>query len=256
MSLSKREILLASATGFVVIGLVTWVVVDPMIKGIRASREQQAKLRNEKIVLDKLIAQRGLLDKDLGELRAQLPRFRQDEQVTAKIVEQVTKIASANSISFNRVSPSVEAPLGDLSEVAIECSWEGTLEGITHFLHAVQAYGAMLDIRQLNIQPAQNTTQAGRLRGNFKLFYAFMREKPGAAKVAAAGGTNVPPAVATNAVPVSATNAVPAIATNATVEAVGTATNAVKAEAAVTAAPPAAPAAPAAPPQPGKQEGN
>lgn len=244
MSLSRREILLASATGIVVIGFVSWIVVDPMIKGIRNSREQQAKLRNEKTVLQKLIAQRPALDKDLGELRSQLPRFRQDEQVTAQIVEQVTKIAAANSINFNRVSPSAEAPLGDLSEVAIECAWEGTLEGITHFLHAVQAHGAMLDVRQLSVQPAQNTTQAGRLRGTFKLFYAFMREKPGAPKATTAA------AATTNATPVAVTNAAAPVT--------GPGTNGPAVEAVATTAPPAAPSAPAMPaesPKPGQQEG-
>ncbi len=212
MSLSRRELLLASATSAVVVGLVSWVVAAPMLKDVQKAHAERAKLQNEKIVLERLIAQRGPLEEQLESLRAQLPRFKPGEQVSAQIILAVKKIADDQSLSLSLLEPDAEKPTGDISEIAIKCAWEGTLESITHFLHAVQGQGVMLDIRQINIQPAQNTTQAGRLRGNFKMFYAFMREKPGTTKAASAAATNAPVSAANEPAPVLqiTSNAAPA----------------------------------------------
>ena len=252
MSLSKRELTLALGTGAVVIVLGTWLAAEPMWKAVQKSRTRQTQLRNEKAVLEHLIGQRGSLQKDLEELRAQLPRFSPEEQVSAEIVSRIQTIASQHNVNLPAKEPSAEETIGDISEVAVECRWEGELEGITHFLHTVQSQGAMLDVRELSIQPAQNTTQAGRLRGTFKLFYAFMREKPGTPKPSTAVATNAPPAVATNAPS-------PVATTNAPAPAAGPGTNGPNVEAVATTAPPAAPSAPAAKPAaappPGQQEG-
>jgi Tfp pilus assembly protein PilO len=237
MSLSRREVILAAATSAVVVGLVSWVIASPLIKTVQTAHAQLAKLQNEKSVLQKLISQRSLMLGQLEGLRAQLPRFKPDEQVSAQIISAVKKIADDESLTLSRLDPDPEKPIGDLSEVAIQCQWEGALDSITKFLYAVQSQGAMLDIRQLNIQPAQNTTQAGRLRGNFKMYYAFMRVKPGTPPPAPA-----PAAMATNA----ASNAVESVAPVMTI-----ATNTAPAPAPAAASNPA-PAAPQAPvaPQP------
>lgn len=251
MSLSRREMVLVGATTAVVIGLVSYVIGKPQIDRISAAHKAIAKIQSERTVLEKLIAQRGTMEKEIETLRAQLPRFTPEEQVSAKILLAVRKIADEHQLTVSRVEAAPETLIGDLSEVAIECAWEGTLDSIARFLHAVQGQGAMLDIRQLNIQPAQNTTQAGRLRGNFKMFYAFKREKPGATP-AAAPSTNAVPAAATNAAPVIDVGGNPAPpATNAAagVEAKGPGGEA-KGEA------PAAPPAPApAAPQPAATPG-
>lgn len=215
MSLTRREMILVGATTTVVVGLVSWVIAAPQIAKIRTAHAAVAKLQNERTVLEKLINQRGAMERQIAELRAQLPRFRQDEQVSAQILLQVRRIAEENQLTVSRLEPSAEVPIGDLSEVAIECTWDGTLDSVTRFLYAVQAQGAMLDVRQLSVQPAQNTTQAGRLRGNFKMFYAFMREKAGPKPA-----TNAPPAAAAAAVQttlpvVRVTNSAPGTATNA-----------------------------------------
>ena len=220
MSLSKRDMILAISTTAVLVALVSWAIALPMIRAVEAAHSQGAKMQHKKADLDKLIGQRGSVQQQLDTLRSQLPRFKVDEQPSAQILSSVKKIADDQSLSLLRLDPTPEAAIGDLSEVAIDCTWEGTLDAIAHFLHAVQMQGAMLDIRQLNIQPAQQTTQAGRLRGNFKLYYAFMREKTDAAKSPATdpGTTNVAvvsaAAVATNAPVLElTTNAPPPIAT-------------------------------------------
>ena len=205
MSFSRREILLVAATSAVVVGLLSWFITIPMRDSISKSYDQQIKLRKGIDKLQKLIALRGPLTEQLETLRAQLPRFKPDRQVSAEIISEVKKIADENALTLPRLEAEPEKAIGDLYEIAIECSWEGTLESITHFLYAVQGQGAMLDIRQLNVQPAQNTTQAGRLRGNFKLFYAFMREKAGGVKVNPAP----PAALNTNALSPSAAATAP-----------------------------------------------
>lgn len=236
MSLSRRELIMAGSVSAVVIGLVSWVIASPLIAKIQMSNTQQIKLNGEKAVLDKLISQRTAVQQDLETLRAQLPHFAQDEQVSAQIVSRVQQIAADSGVVLLRRDPATEQVIGDLSEISVDCQWEGTLENILKFLFAAQTQGAMLDIRQLNIQPHTQTTQAGRLKGNFKLFYAFMREKPGAHKATAPAATSQTNAMTT------------AVSTN--VEAAGSsapATNAVPATSRTSPAPVTAPAPVAAP---------
>lgn len=224
--MTRREIILAGTTSAVVLGLVSWLIASPMLKTIDLARTQQAKLQTEKNALDKLINQRSSTVAQLEALRAQLPRFRPDEQVSAQIVAAVKKIANEQNMTVTRIQPDIEKPIGDLSELAIEIAWEGTLENITRFLHAVQAQGAMLDVRQLSVQPHTSTTKDGWLKGNLKVFYAFMRVVPEPPKPAPVASTNAP--AATNTA-VEATAPVMKVSTNANEAAVtntaATATN-------------------------------
>lgn len=216
MSLTRREVIMASTTGAVVLGLVSWLIASPMVKTIEKARTEKAKLQTEKNALEKLINQRVATMGQLEGLRAQLPRFHPDEQVSAQIVASVKKIANEQSLELPRLTPDTEKRIGDISELAIECSWEGTLESVSHFLHAVQVQGAMLDVRQLSAQPHPSTTKSGLLKGNFKLFYAFMRVKPEPVKpVAAPAATNAPTASTNAPVLKVSTNAAPAAVTNA-----------------------------------------
>lgn len=217
MSLTRREVIMVSATSAVVLGLVSWLIASPMVKTIDTARTAKAKLQTEKNALEKLINQRTSTVAQLEGLRAQLPRFRPDEQVSAQIVASVKKIADEQSLTISRLDPDVEKPIGDISEIAIDCAWEGTLESISHFLHAVQVQGAMLDVRQLSAQPHPSTTKSGLLKGNFKLFYAFMRVKPEPPKPAPAAATA---ASTTNAVPASTNAPVLKAVTNASAVAV------------------------------------
>ncbi len=204
MSLSRRELIMAGSVSAVVIGLVSWVIASPLIAKIKMSNTQQVKMQGEKAVLDKLISQRAAVQQDLETLRAQLPHFSQDEQVSAQIVQRIQQTAGESGVTLLRRDPAAEQVIGDLSEISVDCQWEGTLEDILKFLFAAQTQGAMLDVRQLNIQPHTQTTQAGRLKGNFKVFYAFMREKP------------APPKLAVSAAPSQTNVAATAVSSNVT----------------------------------------
>ena len=142
--------------------------------------ERAGRLREKTIIANgvarELIAQRGDWEGKLTALRGRLPKYRPDQPVTAELLKTIKRTADEYQISISRMEPDKEQKVGDLSEVAIDCMWDGTLDSIVRFLYAVQGQGAILDIRQLTISPAQGV--AGRLKGNFTVFCAFSREVP------------------------------------------------------------------------------
>ena len=176
MKLSRRETILAGITLAAMLGGGTIWFGQPMIKQWKDADVIRAKYNADKTESEHIIGQRSDWEKKLKELRAQLPQHPESEQVTSELLKTIKRLADSNRLVISRLQPDQEKDLGDgLSEVAIDCQWDSDLDGLVHFLYAVQVQGAILDIRQLSIQPAQGV--AGRLKGNFTVFNAFSRVK-------------------------------------------------------------------------------
>jgi Tfp pilus assembly protein PilO len=174
VKISRREVTLGLATLVLVLGGLGFFVGRSMVAEWDKALRQRHQVAEKKKEADALIAGRETVVQQLGELEQALPRFRLDQQVNAELLKTIQKTADENQLSLKRLLPEKEQEVGDLSEVAIECHWEGSLEQLVRFLYAVQVQGAMLDIRELKIDPAQG--QAGRLKGTFTVFCAFKRE--------------------------------------------------------------------------------
>lgn len=192
MKLSQREMILVGATlAAVLVGGSIWLA-EPMLKQWDDAAALRVKLEGERKESQHIINQKADWEQKLKDLRSQLPQHGEDEQVASEILKSISQLAASNGLSLPRKQPQPETDLGDgLSEVAIECQWEADLSGLVHFLYAVQVQGAILDIRQLTVQPQQGV--AGRLKGSFTVFNAFSRVKSNeAASAAGAPGAGNP----------------------------------------------------------------
>ena len=183
MKLSRRELILAFATGSVVLLGVTWLLGGPAIARWRGAAERRGQVQAECKIAQRLIAQSGEWEARYQEQRVSIPQHGPTDPVSAQLLKRIEQLASENGLTLSRVQPDKERSIGDLSELAIDCAWEGTLDPLVRFLYAVQKQGAILDLRQLTISPGQG--EAGRLKGNFTVFFAFSR-------TGASAGTGTP----------------------------------------------------------------
>lgn len=187
MTISRRELMLGMTTLALVILGGSYILGRPLLEKWENAGKLQERLVNENKFAARLINQKAEVVEQLKTLRGSLPKYEPQRQVTAELLKMIKKLADENQLTLSRLQPDKETAVGDLSEVAIECQWDGTLESLAHFLYAVQIQGAILDIRQLNVSPMQGA--AGRLKGTFTMFCAFTREA-----AAPAAGTAPAPA--------------------------------------------------------------
>jgi hypothetical protein len=186
MKFTRRELVMTGATLLVVLGGASVWIGEPLLKKWDDAAVARTRLENDQREAEHIIAQHDEWDGKLKALREKIPQHLENEQVTAELLRTIKQLADANRINVSRLQPDDEKDLGDgIREVAIECTWDADLDGLVHFLYAVQVQGAILDVRQMTIQPAQGL--AGRLRGNFTVFNAFSRVVSKTAAVATEG---------------------------------------------------------------------
>jgi len=173
MKLSSRELILACATGVILILGVSFLAGAPLVRTWRDARTQRTRLASQKAVAERLVAMRPQWESRYREMRERIPVHGPTAPVTAEMLKMIKRLADENQVSLSRIEPDKEKNIGDLYEVAIDCTWDGTLEAVVRFLYAVQTQGAILDIRQMTVGPAQGAP--GRLKGNFTVFVAFSR---------------------------------------------------------------------------------
>ncbi len=174
MTISRRELFLGLATLLLLVVGGTYILGRPLLEKLSIADKQTQTLDEKNRFAARLINQKPDALQQLDELRAGLPKYDAQRPVTAELLKKIKQMADENQLTISRLQPDREAVVGDLSEVAIDCQWEGTLEALTRFLYAVQIQGAILDIRQLGVAPMQGA--AGRLKGNFTVHCAFSRE--------------------------------------------------------------------------------
>lgn len=183
MKLSARELVMGVVTAAVVVLGGTYYFGAPLAADWSTARVERRKLADEQKLAERLIGQRDEWQTRYDSLRSRIPRHEPSVPVTAEMLKTVKRLADEHGVVLSRIEPDKEKTIGDLSEVAIDCTWDSELEPLVRFLYAVQMQGAILDIRQLTIAPAQGV--AGRLKGNFTVFFAFSRvaadKTPGAA---------------------------------------------------------------------------
>jgi|APTNR8051073442_1049403.scaffolds.fasta_scaffold00131_43 Tfp pilus assembly protein PilO len=194
MKLSRRELILAFSTGLVVVVGLSYLLGAPALARWKAATEQRTKLGDQRKLAQRLIAQRGEWEARYVEQRGTIPMHTTNEQVSAVILKRVEQLATENGLTLARVQPDKEKTIGELSELAIDCAWEGTLEPLVRFLYAVQKHGAILDVRQLTVSPGQGAPD--RLKGNFTLFFAFRRVAPGSGGLSVETADPAPPSPA------------------------------------------------------------
>ena len=99
------------------------------------------------------IAERDKWSREFGDLSRQLPAYPADKKMVVHWLSLMDSLASKRGVKILRRDAGAEKKLGDVYELPIDCAWEGSLDGVVHFLLDLQSEGAMLDIRQLTIKP-------------------------------------------------------------------------------------------------------
>lgn len=174
MIYSRREFVMVIIIIAVLIGGLTFLIVQPMVGQWQQASAARRQLERDRAIAQRLIDTRAEWEGKLGGLRSSLPLYRKDEAVGADLLRQVRRLADENGVVTTRITPEEEKNIGDLYEQAIECTWEAELEPLVKFMFAVQIAGATLDIRQMTVTPSQET----RLKGNMKIFFAYKRGEP------------------------------------------------------------------------------
>lgn len=177
MSLSRREQVLGAVTVLAILFGVLGFTARTRLDRIRDKSERMAALArtnaSERVQIEMGPAWRERYEA----VRDQMPVFEPGRQVDTYWLSRMDALANQFGVTIIRRQVGKEVLVGDVSEFSIECrEWEGTLDAFIHFLHAMQAEGAMLDVRDLLIRP--HPSAAGVLRGSFTLFCAFMRGTP------------------------------------------------------------------------------
>lgn len=174
MKLNPREVRLGLVSLVaILVGLTFWVG-EPLYEEWKQSQEEvdQLKLRRDRA--QQLLEQGPDLNARLEQLREILPSYPEGADVTSQILRNLQQTADRHGLLLTRIrEPEPERRVQDLYELAINAQWEGELNALVHFLYALHAQGAIVDVRQLTVDRVQN--DPARLRGNITVDYAYSR---------------------------------------------------------------------------------
>ncbi len=173
MKLTPRETRLGFITLLAVLGGLSFWIIGPKHKEWRSNQEEIALLLRRQLTAQRLIDQSDDLQLRLSELREHLPQHPAGADVTAQILRNLQQFADQHGVLLLRREPEPERSIGDLYELAITCTWEGSLEALVRFLYALQTQGAIVNVRQLTITPVQGAPE--KLRGALTVDYAYSR---------------------------------------------------------------------------------
>ena len=177
MKLSSRELILLWCTLAAVLGGLTWWMGDARWEAWQEVSKRMKENRERIQLAERLLERRGDLDQRLADLRARLPQYPAGRDVTPELLKNLERVATDHGLTLGKRVPQRERSVSDLFEVSIECTWDGSLDNITHFLHAMQSQGPVVDIQQLTATPAAGVP--GRLKGTFTVDYAYTRAGTG-----------------------------------------------------------------------------
>lgn len=177
MKLSSREAGLGIATGMLLLFGLTFLVIAPKIK-VWQERNETRNVQARRIEVSKrLVEDRARWDKRLAELHARLSRYPVATDVTADYLKILERVAKDNNITLVQRKPQKEKRQGDCYEMPIDCTWEGDLNGLVHFLYALEQENVTMDMEDLMVSLVAGGKE--RLKGNFTLMCIYTREGGG-----------------------------------------------------------------------------
>lgn len=172
MKLSSREVMLALTVVGVGIGALTWRMAEAQLSTWRQIERDRAALNNKLIIAEKQSARRPEAEGKLRGLLLQVPEYPAGRDVSIEVLQIVRGAAHAAGLSLVNSEAEQEIEAGDLHELQVNCTWNGSLEALVKFLFDVQSKGLLLDVRALDIRPPRGTTG---LSGNFSVACAYRR---------------------------------------------------------------------------------
>jgi hypothetical protein len=92
-------------------------------------------------------------------------------------MKTISTIADKHRLRILSSQPRDEQKIGNLYELAVNCTWSGSIEAMVNFLTELQQQGLRYDINSLNISPAGNNSND--LRGNMVINCVYTRQAGG-----------------------------------------------------------------------------
>lgn len=179
MIVSEREKGLLVVTVIVLLYGALFMIYGKQREKINAATNQRRQRETQLAMERDLISQRSVWEVAYGDNASLMPIFESTRQVETHWMNLIERLARGSGLTIIRRQVGEERQEGEVFEIPIECrEWEGTLESVVKFLHAVHSEGAMLDVRKLTIRPATGKAGAGMLRGSFTVFCAYLRSDP------------------------------------------------------------------------------
>ena len=177
MKLSSREAGLGITTGALLLFGLTFLVGAPKIKVWQERIETQNAQARRIEVSKRLVGDRALWDKRLANLHVRLSRYPAAMDVTADYLKILERVAKDNNITLVQRKPQKQKRQGDCYEMPIDCTWEGDLNGLVHFLYALEQENVTMDMGDLSVSLVAGGKE--RLKGNFTLMCIYTREGGG-----------------------------------------------------------------------------
>lgn len=172
MTLSTRETILTWLTMAALLGGATYLLGRAKFAEWEQIDEARAALEEQIVLSEHLIGQQDTWNERLQANLTSLKVYPAGVDITPKLLETVEQTARNSGLSLSLMQPNKETSLGDVSEVAIRCNWEGNLEALVGFLYALQSAEGMFKMRSLTITP---TGRDGALKGLFSVDCAYTR---------------------------------------------------------------------------------
>jgi hypothetical protein len=174
MKITQREMMLGVVALGCVLGGITWYAVDKKVETWKSKKTQIEKLRQQISLHQNAIKMQDNWMGELEILQQDLRVFDDDQRsVSPQLMKTIKAISSEHGLEITRSQPYGEKPTGNLFELGINCTWQGTLEALVGFLADLQQQGVRYDVRTLNIQPIGKNT--GKLKGNIVINCAYTR---------------------------------------------------------------------------------
>lgn len=175
MNLSSKDKILA------IIIIIAILFFFPLVN-LRKSNENISNKKNalkntESTIMfqEELIEAKDIWMEQYNNVKTQMPTFDSSVQVDTYWLNIMDLAAERHGIKIRNRDAGKEVKVKDVYEFPIIVKdWEGELEPLINFMHALQSEGAMLDIRTVNINAVAN--KPGLLKGSFELYCAYMRD--------------------------------------------------------------------------------
>ena len=175
MKMSPREMVLLGVTCTVALGGLTFLLCTPRLAEWKALQEKQEQTARKTEVTQHLVDQAPKWDKRLADLRAKLPAYAAEKDVTADLLIKIEQLATARGLTLPSRDMEKETAKGDMYELAANCKWEGKLESLIRFLFDLQNEDAILDVSQMTASPNERKV----LRGSFTVYCSYSRLSAG-----------------------------------------------------------------------------
>jgi hypothetical protein len=175
MKITQREMMLGVVTLACVLIGTTWYAVDKKTEAWKSKKTQIDKLHQQiRLHQNAIKMQENWMD-ELDVLQQELRVFADDQRsVSPQLMKTIKEISDKHVLEITRSQPYAEKPTGNLFELGINCTWQGSLDALVGFLTDLQQQGVRYDVRTLNIQPVGKNS--GNLKGNIVINCAYTRQ--------------------------------------------------------------------------------